>query len=128
MTVFLAAIALSSSLRLQADQVRLKADLVRLKPDTTEAAATIKKYCVPCHNDRLKTGGLTLAGVDLEHPAAHAETGEKVIRKLRTGAMPPPGAPRPDATTYNALAAYLETSIDRTALASPRPGKLALVH
>src|SRR5438552_4867002 len=121
MTVLLAAIALSSSVRLQADPVRLK-------PDTTVAAATIQKYCVTCHNDRLKTGGLTLAGVDVEHPAAHAETFEKVIRKLRTGAMPPPNAPRPDAATSNALATYLETSIDRDALASPHPGKLAFVH
>src|SRR4051794_38183640 len=123
MTVLLAAIAISSSVRLQADQVRLK-------PDTTysQAAATVQKYCVTCHNDRLKTGGLTLSAVDIEHPAAHAETWEKVIRKLRTGAMPPPNVARPDAATSNALATYLETSIDRAALASPRPGKLAQVH
>jgi mono/diheme cytochrome c family protein len=111
---------------------------VRLKPDATAAAtstaaatlpaAIINKYCVTCHSDRLKTGGLTLAGVDVEHPPAHAETWEKVIRKLRTGAMPPPNAPRPDLATSNALATYLEASIDRDALASPRPGKLALVH
>jgi hypothetical protein len=91
-------------------------------------SATVNKYCVTCHNDRLKTGGLSLAGLDVEHPSAKAETWEKVIRKLRTSAMPPPGAPRPDATTYNALASRLETSIDRDALAAPRPGKLALVH
>src|SRR5438876_2769509 len=99
---------------------------VRLQAD--QARANITKYCVTCHNDRLKTGGLTLAGVDVEHPSTHAETWEKVIRKLRTGAMPPPNAPRPDGATYNALATYLETSIDRDALASPHPGKLALVH
>src|SRR5215475_2333385 len=105
----------------------------RLKPDATSAAAappaaTINKYCVTCHNDRLKTGGLSLAGVDVEHPSAKAETWEKVIRKLRTNAMPPPNAPRPDPATYNALASYLETAIDRDALAAPHPGKLALVH
>src|SRR5690349_15298231 len=91
-------------------------------------AATITKYCVACHNDRLKTGGLSLAGLDVEHPSASAEIWEKVIRKLRTGAMPPAGAPRPDAATYNALATHLETSIDRDARANPQPGKLALVH
>jgi mono/diheme cytochrome c family protein len=95
---------------------------------TTPPAATINRYCVTCHNDRLKTAGLSLAGLDVEHPAANAETWEKVIRKLRTSAMPPPNAPRPDAATYNALASYLETSIDRDALANPHPGKLALVH
>jgi mono/diheme cytochrome c family protein len=91
-------------------------------------AATINKYCVTCHNDRLKTAGLSLAGLDVEHPSAKAETWEKVIRKLRTSAMPPPNAPRPDPATYNALASYLETAIDRDALANPHPGKLALVH
>ncbi len=112
--------------------VRLQADDVRLNPDATKAAvdakAAINKYCVTCHNDRLKTGGLTLAGADLTHVSANAETWEKVIRKLRTSAMPPAGAPRPDAPTSNALATYLETSIDRDAVAAPQPGKLALVH
>jgi len=98
------------------------------QPAGPAPAATINRYCVTCHNDRLKTGGLSLAGLDVEHPAAAAETWEKVIRKLRTSAMPPPNAPRPDPATYNALASYLETAIDRDALANPHPGKLALVH
>jgi mono/diheme cytochrome c family protein len=95
---------------------------------TASPASTVNRYCVTCHNDRLKTGGLSLAGLDVEHPSGKAETWEKVIRKLRTSAMPPPNAPRPDPVTYNALASYLETSIDRDALAAPHPGKLALVH
>jgi mono/diheme cytochrome c family protein len=106
--------------------VRLQADDVRLKPDATREA--INKYCVTCHNDRLKTGGLTLADADVTHPATHAETWEKVVRKLRTGAMPPAGAPRPDSATYASLASYLESELDREALAHPHPGKLSLVH
>ena len=98
------------------------------QPAGPAPAATINKYCVTCHNDRLKTAGLSLAGLDVERPSAKAETWEKVIRKLRTNAMPPPNAPRPDPATYNALASYLETAIDRDAVANPRPGKLALVH
>jgi hypothetical protein len=103
---------------------------VRLKPDATvtTAAETIQKYCVTCHNDRLKTGGLTLASADLTKPSANAGTWEKAIRKLRTGAMPPAGAPRPGQAESDALAAYLETSIDRDALTAPNPGKLPLVH
>src|SRR3954467_4918125 len=110
----------------------LAGQTVRLKADTTvgpaAAQATIQKYCVTCHSDRLKTGGLSLAGIDVATPSAHAETWEKVIRKLRTGAMPPPTAPRPDAAASTGLATYLETSIDRDARASAQPGKLALVH
>ena len=94
----------------------------------TKPADAIQQYCVTCHNDRLKTAGLTLASLDITHPSAQAETWEKVIRKLRTRAMPPPTAPRPDAETYDALAEYLETSIDRDAAAAPHVGKLAFVH
>ena len=98
------------------------------KADPAEHASTVNKYCVTCHSDRLKTGGLTLAGADLVRVSEHADTWEKVIRKLRTGAMPPAGAPRPDQAASSALATYLETSIDRDAMNTPHPGKLALVH
>jgi mono/diheme cytochrome c family protein len=103
---------------------------IAIAAQTTQpsAAATLQKYCITCHSDRLKTAGLTLEKLDVEHPSANAETWEKVIRKLRTRAMPPPTAPHPDAQGYDALAGYLESSIDREATAAPRPGKLALVH
>src|SRR5580765_4128218 len=96
------------------------------KADTAgpaEHAATVNKYCVTCHSDRLKTGGLTLAGADLVHVSEHADTWEKVIRKLRTGAMPPAGAPRPDKTQSDALAAWLQNALDQYAAAHPRPGR-----
>ena len=57
----------------------------------------VDRYCVTCHNQRLKTAGLMLDTLDLAKIPADAETWEKVIVKLRTGAMPPPGMPRPDA-------------------------------
>jgi hypothetical protein len=71
---------------------------------------------------------LTLQGVDVRRVPEGAETWEKVIRKVRTGAMPPVGAPRPDGSTSNALATWLETELDRTAAASPEPGKLPHFH
>jgi mono/diheme cytochrome c family protein len=119
MTWFLVALALAA----QAGDVRLKPDAT-----VTTAAETVQKYCVTCHSDRLKTGGLTLASADLTKPSANAGTWEKVIRKLRTGAMPPAGAPHPGQAESDALAAYLEASIDRDALTAPNPGKLPLVH
>src|SRR5215467_13785797 len=96
--------------------------------DATTASATIQKYCVSCHNDRLKTAGLTLANLDVAHPSAQSEIWGKVIRKLRTRAMPPPNVPHPNEQTYDAIAGYLETSIDREAMSTPHPGKLALDH
>jgi Protein of unknown function (DUF1592)/Protein of unknown function (DUF1588)/Protein of unknown function (DUF1587)/Protein of unknown function (DUF1585)/Protein of unknown function (DUF1595)/Planctomycete cytochrome C len=75
--------------------------------------AVLDKYCVTCHNQRLKTGGLTLDTMDLGKVPAQAEVWEKVIRKLRSGTMPPSGMPRPDAATYSGLAGWLESQIDR---------------
>ena len=92
--------------------------------------AVVDRYCVTCHNDRLQTGGLSLAAtsVDADDPSRHADVWERVIGKLRTGAMPPPGRPRPDAATYDAIATQLETAIDRAAAANPNPGRTSTVH
>jgi len=97
------------------------------RPATPAAqSAVLNQYCVGCHSDKLKTGGLTLQGADLNNVAARAETWENVIRKLRTRSMPPQGVPHPDAATINNLASYLETSLDRAAEARPNPGHAAM--
>src|SRR5262245_6493620 len=74
----------------------------------SSARAVFSKYCVSCHNDRLKTGGLALDLNGLDDVSRGAEIWEKVILKLRTGSMPPVGRPRPDRHTYDALASWLE--------------------
>ena len=89
---------------------------------------TIGRYCATCHNDRLRTAGLVLTGLDLSEVGAHAETWEKVITKLRTRTMPPVGRPRPAAGTYDALAGWLENEIDRFAGARPNPGRTEAFH
>ena len=86
----------------------------------------VTKYCVGCHNDRAKTGGLSLEKLDVDHPYSNAETWEKVIRKLRAGLMPPSGAQRPDRPTLDAFRATLETSIDAASLQHKNPGVTAL--
>src|SRR4051812_31221002 len=63
---------------------------------TENRKALLDRYCVTCHNARLKTADLSLENIDLTHIPAGAATWEKVVRKLRTGAMPPAGRPRPD--------------------------------
>ena len=85
--------------------------------------ATLDTYCVTCHNQRLKTGGLSLDGVSVADAPAHAEIWEKVIRKVRGGMMPPAGVPRPSAEARTSLVSWLETSLDRAAQASPNPGR-----
>src|ERR1051326_2788414 len=86
----------------------------------------LNRYCVTCHNEKLKTAGLMLDKMDLEHVSAGVEVWEKVIRKLRTGAMPPAGMPRPDKDAYNSFATYLETALDSAAVAKPNPGRPAI--
>jgi len=93
-----------------------------------DPAAALTRYCVTCHNDRLKTAGLVIDATKITDAASSAEQWEKVIRKLRTASMPPAGAPRPEAATYDSLAGYLETQLDRAAAAHPQLGKLPLVH
>jgi hypothetical protein len=93
-----------------------------------QAGVVIGKYCATCHNQQLHTAGLVLDPAALSNVPAGAERWEKVIRKLRANTMPPPGLPRPDAATYDALAGYLETELDRAAAAKPNPGKLPLLH
>src|SRR5947207_2125286 len=91
------------------------------------AAATsdvLNKYCVTCHNGRLKTAGLQIDSLDVTHVAGDAQRWEKIVTKLRTGEMPPPGRPRPDAATYTAVAAALEKDLDAAAAATPRPGRV----
>ena len=92
--------------------------------------AILDRYCITCHNERLRTGGLNLeaGAVDAADPSRHADVWEKVIVKLRTGAMPPPGRPRPEEATYDTVASRLEADIDRAAAANPNPGRTSAVH
>ncbi|HKB09327.1 MAG TPA: DUF1592 domain-containing protein [Vicinamibacterales bacterium] len=87
-------------------------------PDT----ALVKQYCSGCHSDRGKAGGLSLASFDAASAVEKAPTVEKMIRKLRAGMMPPPGARRPDEAALRGLADALETRIDRAAAIKPNPG------
>jgi hypothetical protein len=83
----------------------------------------LDQYCLTCHNDRLKTGGLSLQGLPID---GHAETWEKVIRKVRSGMMPPAGAKRPERAALDAFAGSIEYTIDRAAAARPNPGRAPL--
>jgi uncharacterized protein DUF1592/uncharacterized protein DUF1588/uncharacterized protein DUF1587/uncharacterized protein DUF1585/uncharacterized protein DUF1595/cytochrome c len=87
----------------------------------------LNQYCVTCHNARLKTGGLTLEGLDADHVAADAALWEKVVTKLQLRVMPPLGVPRPDEATYEQLTSWLEGQLDAAAVVHPNPG-LPVLH
>jgi mono/diheme cytochrome c family protein len=83
----------------------------------------VDRYCVTCHNQKLKTAGLTLDQTDVASPGTAGEVWEKVVRKLRTSTMPPSNAPQPSTEDRNALLSWLETSLDHSASAKPNPGR-----
>ena len=83
----------------------------------------LDRYCVTCHNERVKTGDLLLDRVDVANPGANAEVWEKVMRKVHTGTMPPPNMPQLSTDDRRALLAWLETSLDAASANTPNPGR-----
>ena len=93
-------------------------------PDLAEAAqAIVDGTCRRCHNDRLRSGNLSLAAFEVAGAVEQAEVAERMVRKLRAGLMPPAGVRRPDESALIGLAAELETRLDAAAEANPNPGR-----
>ena len=88
--------------------------------------ALVQRYCFSCHNNSVKTGGVSLQGVDFTVVSDKADLLEKVLRKVKTGQMPPAGAPRPQAAATVAFTNWLETSLDAEAKVHPNPGRPAV--
>jgi len=98
--------------------------LLRAAPQSQpDYRAVLDEFCVTCHSEQLKTAGLSLEKLDLTRVPENAEIWEKVIRKVRVGMMPPPGAPHPNDATRRALVSWLATTLDRAAAAKPNPGR-----
>ena len=95
-------------------------------PPAAQHRAVLNRYCVTCHNQELKTAGLMLDNIDVDKISEGTEVWKMVLDKLRAGAMPPAGMPRPDKPTTDALVAWLETELSREATAKPNPGRPAI--
>src|SRR5437773_1692126 len=87
--------------------------------------AILDTYCVTCHNQRLKTAGLVLekGAADVDNVGETPALWEKVVLKLRSQAMPPPGARQPGKTEYATLTRSLESALDGAAAGHPTPGR-----
>ena len=105
--------------------------------------ATLNRYCVTCHNERivngrgtapsmlvsqLRTAGLALDMLDPNHVGGDSDSWERVIRKLEARTMPPVGRPRPDEATYGEVIGWLEAELDRAAENAPNPGRRPALH
>ncbi len=88
-------------------------------PQADAQLATINRYCTGCHNDKLKTGGVTFQGMTADTVAQDPDRFEKAVMKLRGRVMPPPGMPQPDAKVVDSLVSWLETSLDQV----PEPAR-----
>jgi len=90
-----------------------------------EGAALIGEYCAKCHNLDDYAGGIDLEGMDAHRLAEDPEIGEKVIKRLRAGMMPPGGEERPEHQVMQSWAASLEQTIDSRVASTghlPAPG------
>lgn len=96
--------------------------------DSTETMlqTTVDSYCVSCHNDVLRTAGLSLQNVSVGDVSSAVDIWERVLRKLKVTSMPPSGVPRPSAATYAVFSQYLETALDNHATINPQPGRASI--
>ena len=120
--------AASPSIQARVEGTPSQAPAANTVPQASPAKALVTKYCITCHNERLKTANLLLDKADAEQVSNSAESWERVIVQLRGRSMPPASMPRPDNATYDAVATWLETELDLAALARPNPGRPADLH
>ena len=114
-----------------------------IEATATSVEAALDRYCLSCHNERivsgrdtapsmlvsqLRTVGLALDNLDTTRVGDAAELWERIVRKLRSRAMPPVGRPRPDDETYAAVASWLEAELDRASARAPNPGRRLALH
>jgi mono/diheme cytochrome c family protein len=121
----LAGLAATLFLSVQLETSAQNRDAASAGPSTATSSQRqfLDRYCATCHNERLKTGGLSLERVDVSKPDGQPEIWEKVVRKLHTGVMPPPNMLQPPQADRRALLAWLETSLDASSSAKPNPGR-----
>lgn len=105
-----------------------QADLFADTAVDPDVGAMVNRYCVVCHSERRQLGNFVLESLDASNPAEHPEIWEKVLDKLRLGAMPPPGRARPDRETYADVGQWLEGQLDAAWVNNPNPGRIAAVH
>jgi len=87
---------------------------------------TLLQYCSGCHNDKLKTGGMSVQGLHADNLMADDGVWENILHKLSVGEMPPKGRPRPSPEQIADFTQWLSTSLDKQAALHPNPGHMGL--
>src|ERR1700722_13410316 len=126
---WLAAIVVAAAVQMQAAGPAQQPTVAPAVPAAPQA--TLQRYCLTCHNQNLKERGTVPIAFDklnVSNAGADAEVWERVVRKVRTGLMPPAGRPRPDAATGDAFVSSIEGQLDAAALDHPNPGRTPPFH
>src|SRR5262245_38042117 len=93
---------------------------------STPSRELLDQYCVACHNRPTRAEGRpAFDQIDLGQSGKPAPVLEKVVRRLRSGQLPPDGSRKPPAETLDRFVAALETALDREAARAPDPGRVA---
>jgi mono/diheme cytochrome c family protein len=121
-------VALVGAVDASAQQAAPKATAPSTAAATADKRALLDKYCVGCHNARVQNGKMRLDNADIATVGEHGEIWERVVRKIRGGVMPPPGAPRPEKVAYEGFASWLESQLDAAAVKQPNPGRTQSLH
>ena len=87
---------------------------------------TLQTYCSKCHNTEDFSGGFAIDQLDPRDLQQDADLWEKIVRKLRSGLMPPPGEKRPAVADVHRVVGSVETALDRSAARQPNPGTVVL--
>ena len=128
--LIIAAMALLSAASIHVEAARPQTTTSLSHPSGTDPwqRELLDRYCVTCHNERLRTAGLALDVLEVTTVGESPEIWENVVRKLRAGAMPPAPRPRPATETYDNFITWLESELDLAASANPDPGRTEAFH
>lgn len=91
-------------------------------PTPADHKKMLMQYCTACHNDKLKTAGMSVVPLDANNLQANQATWEKILRRVSLGEMPLRGAPRPPKEKLQEFTNWLANSLDAQAAANPNPG------
>ena len=116
-------VVLLSAALLQATQAPPPGRALPAAPSSDAGRALLDRYCVTCHNQRLRTAGLALDTLDPANVVQDPRSWEQVVRRLRAGTMPPAGLPRPDRSPRKRLRRRSKPRSIVPAALSPNPGR-----
>jgi hypothetical protein len=86
----------------------------------------LTETCAQCHNERLASGGMSIAGLNNSSSIVqHREVWEKILRRVQAGEMPPPGTAKPSEPRLRAFTDAIQAEFDRAdAAIKPDPGRV----